>query len=256
MNKFGFVCLLTVLMTGCSVKEVRDECPCHLILDFSQVDTLAVAEALISAADELGTVYGGLVSAKEFMPEYHMDVMRSRLHLNVCSGDAGLYRPGKGLAIPEGEACPEIWIYSAGLEADSESVRDTVMLRKNHCVLTLVIEKEDSPVYGLRVKGNVNGYGVDGSPVEGTFSCIPEEAGKQRFRTVIPRQTDPSLMLEVDDGTEILKSIALGELISAGGYDWTSPDLEDLTVHIDWAFTDVVITVRGWNWSRVYQIVI
>lgn len=256
MNKFGLVSLLMMLFVGCSVKEERDECPCRLILDFSQVDTLSVPEAIIYAVDELGTVYGGLVPAEEFMPEYQMDVMRSRLHLNVCSGDDGHYKHGKGLGIPYGDACPEIWMYSSDLEAASEMVRDTVMLRKNHCVLTIIIEKEDSPVYGLCVKGNVNGYGVDGNPMEGPFSCIPKEIGKKRYRTVIPRQADPSLILEVDDGTEILKSIALGELISAGGYDWTSPDLEDLTVHIDWAFTDVVITVRGWNWSREYEIVI
>lgn len=256
MNRFGLVSVLMMLVIGCSVKEVRDECPCRLILDFSQVDTLSVTEALIYAADELGAIYGGHVPAKEFMPEYQMDVMRSMLHLNVCSGDGGLYRPDKGLVIPYGDACPEIWMYSTALEAASESVRDTIKLRKNHCVLTLVMEKDDSPVYGLCVKGNVSGYGMDGSPVKGLFSCVPEEAGERKYRTVIPRQTDSSLILEVDDGTEILKSIALGELISAGGYDWTSLDLEDLTVHIDWAFTDIVITVRGWNWSRVYEIVI
>ena len=248
--------ILLMIFTGCSVKEVRDGCPCRLILDFSDTDTLAVRELHAYAVDEVGTVFGSKLSAKQFMPEYHLEVMRSRLLVNVCAGDEGMYVPGKGLSIPYGEDCPETYMYWREIDMAGEYVRDTVILCKNHCVLTLIIEKEDSPLYDMCLKGNVDGYGVDGLPSEGRFSYLLSGPGLKEHRAVLPRQLDSSLMLEVNDGTEIIKCIALGELISAGGYDWNSPDLEDLTVHMDWASTDIVVTVQGWGWSYEYEIVI
>lgn len=245
-----------LILAGCSVKEVRDDCPCRLILDFSETDTLSFRELLAYAVDDVGTVYGAEISAQEFMLEYHLEVMRSRLLVNVCAAAEGRYVPDKGLVIPYGEDCPEIYMHSSDIYAEGEAVRDTVHLHKNHCVLTLTIEKEDSPLYGLCLKGNVNGYGIDGRPSDGVFAYEPLESATREYRAVLPRQKDSSLMLEVDDGTEIVKRFALGELISAGGYDWEAPDLEDLRVHVDWAVTDVVITVQGWGWSYEYEIVI
>ena len=260
MTKIKTSCLLAMILVmisaGCSVKEVRDDCPCRLILDFAETDTLSFRELLACAVDDVGAVYGKRLSAWEFMPEYHMEVMTSSLHVNVCAADEDLFMPASGLLIPYGEDCPEIYMHSKEIFAEGEAVRDTVRLRKNHCVLTLTIAKEDSPLYGLCVKGKVDGYGVDGLPSEGEFSYELPESDFKEYRVVLPRQIDSSLMLEVDDGTQIVKRFALGELISAGGYDWTSPDLEDLKVHMDWAVTDVLITVQGWGWSYEYEIVI
>ena len=63
-------------------------------------------------------------------------------------------------------------------------------------------------------------------------------------------------MLEVNDGTEVLKIFALGEYVVAGGYDWTAEELEDVEVIIDWAQTEVSIQIKGWDWVREYEIVI
>ena len=247
---------LLLFSVGCSVKELRDDCPCRLILDFSETDTLSVRELVVHAEDRAGTSYDCNLAAAEFMPEYHMEVSRSSLLLNVCSGDAGLYEPGRGLVIPYGSACPEVFMYMKEIDALGEFVRDTVSLHKNHCVLTVIFEKEDSPLYGLCLKGGVAGYGKDCRPMAGEFSFVPIESGDRSYRAVIPRQLDSSLMLEVDDGSAMIRRFALGEMIAAGGYDWDSRDLDDLTVRIDWASTDIMITINGWDWSYEYQIVI
>ena len=63
-------------------------------------------------------------------------------------------------------------------------------------------------------------------------------------------------MLEIDDGTEVLKRFALGEYLVGGGYDWTEDDLEDVKVVIDWSMTAVTLVVQGWDWVREYEIVI
>ena len=73
---------------------------------------------------------------------------------------------------------------------------------------------------------------------------------------VLPRQIDSSLMLEVDDGTDILKRFALGEYMTAGGYDWAAADLSDVTVNVNWTVTEAIIRLEGWDWVYEYEIVI
>ena len=118
------------------------------------------------------------------------------------------------------------------------------------------MEGGDSYGYDLRVKGNVNGYGKDGRPREGDFSYVPSRSEDSGYEVSLPRQSDSSLLLEIDDGTEVLKTFALGEYIKSGGYDWTTPDLEDLTVHVNWAVTTVSITVSAWDWVYECEIII
>ena len=62
-----------------------------------------------------------------------------------------------------------------------------------------------------------------------------------------PRQKDNSLRLEgIEDGN-LLRVFALGEIIAASGYDWTTENLRDVTVEIDYSKTDVIFTIEGWK---------
>ena len=46
-----------------------------------------------------------------------------------------------------------------------------------------------------------------------------------------------------------LKTFALGNYIQQCGYDWTSEDLQDIVVKIDYACTRISITVGPWEYS-------
>lgn len=254
----GLMLLLSVLLSSaaCSVKEQRDDCPCRLVLDFTDVDTLALASLRVSVSDAAGPVYERSSASGDFCPEFGISVPRCEIDVNVYSGEEDCFDPGKGIVIPYGEDCPHIFMYSSSVDARCESVRDTVRMRKNHCIMDLYMDKEEDSAYELCLKGKVSGYGPDGRPVAGDFSFCPSADKGHAYRACLPRQLDSSLMLEIDDGSEVLKTFALGEYIAAGGYDWDAPDLEDLTVHIDWAMTAVTLTVSGWDWVYECEIVI
>ncbi len=254
----GLMLLLPVLLSfaACSVKEQRDDCPCRLVLDFADVDTLALASLRVSLYDAAGAVYERSSASGDFCPEFGISVPRSEIDVNVYSGEGACFDPVKGIVIPYGEDCPHIFMHSSVVDARCESVRDTVRMHKNHCVVDLYMEKEDDREYELCLKGNVSGYGPDGRPVIGDFSFSPSAGMGHAYRVCLPRQLDSSLILEIDDGSEVLKTFALGEYVEAGGYDWNAPDLEDLTVHIDWAMTSVTLTVSGWDWVYECEIVI
>ena len=110
--------------------------------------------------------------------------------------------------------------------------------------------------FDMTLVGNVCGYCADGAPMPGRFNCSPEMVGKSSYIVNLPRQRDASLMLEVNDGTQVLKTFALGEYVKACGYDWTEEELKDVTVGIDYARTQIRIAVQGWDEVYEFDIVI
>jgi hypothetical protein len=63
-------------------------------------------------------------------------------------------------------------------------------------------------------------------------------------------------MLVVDDGSDSTRYFALGQYIVDSGYDWTSPDLGDITVTLDYALTEISIRIEGWDGVHRYEVVI
>ena len=258
MIKRAYIMAAMMIMSaaGCSVKESRDGCPCRMVMDFSDVDTVAVRQVRLYVDDRKECVCDMELDAGDFFPEYSASVPRSRMYVNVYEGDSGFLEHGEGIRIPYGMDCPELYMHSAVLETYGEYFEEKINLHKNYCRLTLYLDKQDSFAYDLCVKGNVDGYCMDGTPHQGDFSYVLEADASQVYEVVLPRQIDPSLVLEIDDGSDVLKRFALGEYIVAGGYDWEANDLEDLTVHVDWAMTSVSISVSGWDWVYECEIVI
>lgn len=252
----GFVLVAASVMMSCSVKEDRNHCPCRLCLDFSGVDTVAVPQVRLYLTTEDAFVENASYRTSTVFPEFVVSVPRTDVYVNVYGSDEGLLQPDKGLVIPYGQDCPRLFSFSSKVDARNEVSRVRVGLHKNHCVMTVVIRKNNELDYGLCIKGNICGYRADGSPMEGRFSYIPSADESGGYSAVLPRQVDSSLMLEVDDSTGVIKEFALGEYISAGGYDWNAEDLEDVEVIIDWAQTSVLLTVQGWDWVKEYEIVI
>ena len=250
------LCMSALLvLAGCSVKEDRSMCPCRLNLDFTEVDTSVISAVKVNVS-ESGNILDDLcLNADEFYPSCFLDVKRSVLDLSICSGDRGLWQGPSGLRIPYGEDCPPLYLHSSVIDTQMEIADERVYLFKNHCVMTMVLETFDYQNCQLRITGNVNGYDQHGVPSEGPFEYVPLVEGGVS-KVILPRQTDSSLMLEVDDGTDVLKRFALGEYMAAGGYDWTTPDLSNVTVNVNWTVTEITIRLQGWDWIYEYEIVI
>lgn len=242
------------IVAGCSIKENRDECPCRLLLDFSEVDA-----SVIWSADLLVMAQGGVVYAEEVgIPvqdgPIQVDVPRTDLSVNVYAGNSVDPVPGEGMMIPYGEQAPELYIHSSEIDTRKEMVREKVVMRKEHCVVSVKVSDSEGFPFTLEVAGNVCGYDGSGLPVQGEFMCGVDGNAVDGFRVVVPRQLDSSLELIVCDGTEVAKIFALGEYLESSGYDWTKEDLEDVTVWLDYSLTYVVLTVQGWDEEFTYKV--
>ena len=147
------VSLLGILFSSaCSVKEDRTPCPCLLEMDFICPDMpeLKAAGLVVTSSDE--KVWTDTVDLMRAKASYQVPVPRTDIHVRAWSGAGGL-ASDQGVMIPIGEDCPRIYMHDSDLRASGEYFHETVTLRKNHCVMTLVTEGEGRISADLRLKG-------------------------------------------------------------------------------------------------------
>ena len=248
------------LLLSCSVKEDRSVCPCHLTVDPSCI-FLPLEEDLASL-DVSGA--GSFLLTQELYevngPEpFVVEVPRPNVFLTVHSGAGDCFLPGEGIRIPPGEQCPPVYMYSRRIVTDGETAEAAPLLSKQYCLLTVrIVPLNDVFLesFHLSVEGTVCGYNLDASPAPGEFRCASAPSAEGICEMCLPRQRDNSLMMQVLEGEHSLRWFALGEYIAASGYDWTTPDLEDIYLEIDYAATEFTIRVNDWETTIEREVLI
>ena len=244
---------LLFLVVACSVKEDREVCPCRLTLDFKGVDTTLVRRANILATSSEGIVFFDSVAVADFDKEYVRNVPHRAMKINVWGGTG----TDEDLQIPYGCECPHLYMHTFEPDLSGEECHEKILLKKNHCCLTVLLDGRDDMPYCLTFRGNVDGYGHDGRPSGGEFACVAYPAEDGGSQVVVPRQKDSSLLLEVDDmKAPFTKTFAIGEYLDAAGYDWTATELDDADVVIDYYLTGIKITFKGWDKEYSYDIIL
>lgn len=226
-----------------------------MVLDFSLYDGMdsSLADLLITSHGE--KIWEDTVDMAVYGQGYEAYVPRELLHVRVWSGTGGLASEA-GLSIPLGKDCPRIYMHDSDVEAAGEDCHETVRLRKNHCVMRVTVAGDGGFPYRMTVRGNVAGYDATGNPLPGDFEYVLHDDGfEDGYHVVLPRQLDSSLLLEIDDGTGEYRSFAIGQYIVSSGYDWQSDDLEDVTVTIDYALTEIRLSIKGWESVYVYEMI-
>ncbi len=246
--------LLLASLSACSIKEDRTVCPCRLVMDFSKIDTLDVRSVRTLLADGETVISSSSYEAEDFMPELALDVPRSKIAINVYAGaDHGCVLEN-GLQIPLGQDCPELYMHSSLVDAEGESACERIRLHKNFCRMRIEFVNTEGRTYVLRLKSNVCGYDMGGSPMEGSFAYEPHMSDGRNCEVRLPRQIDSSLSMEIDDGTGVQKVFSLGGYIAATGYDWAAEDLADIDIVIDWSMTSIRLGVKDWENVHEYEI--
>ena len=250
----GLVLLAGVhLGSACSVKEDRDLCPGLLSLDFVCPDIPDARHVGLLVTSDEDVVWSDTVDVMMNGDGYSVSVPQTRLHVRAWTGDDAMVTES-GLVIPYGQDCPRVYMHDSDIMVTGEYFHEVVTLRKNHCVMTLNTEGEGRIPSDLKLRGNVAGYDAEGAPLYGSFEFLLEDGGlEEGYKAVLPRQMDASLMLVIDDGGGSHKAFALGQYIVSSGYDWTAPDLEDITVTLDYALTEIRLIISGWESVYEYE---
>ena len=259
-KRYGNYLIGLVLLGGlavgqaCSVMEDRTPCPCILNIGFISPENVDCRSVGFRVSSSEVFEWEDTLDLDRNGHRYQVSVPRTRLHVRAWAGDGGTVSD-LGLLIPLGQDCPRVYMHDSDIRAEGETYDETVTLRKNHCVMTLVTEGEGQISSDMLIRGNVAGYDEAGRPVNGDFEFLLDDMGMdQGYVAVLPRQVDASLVLEIDDGKGSSKVFALGQYMISSGYDWNEPDLEDVTVTLDYALTELRLVVNGWESVYRYDV--
>lgn len=252
------VALTITSLSGCSVKEDRDACPCILFLHFPEGGKEWEKLVVFLNGDQFSV--RDTVDLRQLDPKgYRRMVPRGQVHLLAAAPIGTAFSPIGRLPIPEGKDCPPVYMDARTLDTRSSVVRDTVHLYKNHCRLTMEFSYLDPIGFEqleMSVTGGVDGYDERGQMTEGRFRypLHPDEQG--RCQVFLPRQMDESLALVMEKDGIVCQTFAIGEFMKEVGYDWSSPSLKDCRMSIDVAITSMVVEIGGWKKTYSYKFAI
>lgn len=244
------------LLVGCSVLEDRTQCPCHIVFDFSDQANYC-ADSIAVALQSGGYNSSFVVYCPSYEDLVRMDVpSRSVLNVSALGASSAELDNDKRLVIPVGEQCPQAYMFTSQYDISAEDASVYVKLHKNYCGISVSFSSPSPDLYDMEVSGNVCGYFGDGSPLPGKFSYSPSFDENSMSFFCIPRQVDGSLRLGIQYGNGPVRYFALGNYILESGYDWTKEDLDDIVVCIDYAATEIRITVDDWSYEEEFEVVI
>ena len=218
------------VLVSCSVKEDRADCPCWLTVRASYPNEV------VSAWFGTHTLFEGLVGEQidRQVPRGTVDLVASR---------------GKFTVAP-GQQMDELYATALQVDTQCEEAEAIPFLNKQFARIYLEFKEADEGRLNItmEVAGNVKGADKRTlAPVQGAFSCTPEDNPDGGYVFRAPRQKDNSLILNrwSADGEE-LPPILLGQLIQKAGFDWTAESLGDVSILADLPAQTFQITVQDW----------
>jgi len=243
-----YILIITAVLTApsitcCSIKEDRQECPCQLTIILDKVP-----ERIMNKTDGLwmnistegkGMAMDRPLTGSDYSePEWFETDVQKGLVSVICSSN-------KALEVPYGSECDSIFAYSDKVRCYEDIARDTVLLKKQWCTATIVLEEaEASQSYFFEVTGKWTGMSGSGlEPIPGAFYAIPRRLSADTFQIRLPRQGDDTLDMTMNG----LYKYALGKLLAGAGYDWSAPNLDDITIIINYARAEIQVTISPWE---------
>ena len=245
-KRVGYLLLAVFSLGACSVLEDRDSCPCTLSL----VPASDVGRVDVMLDTGNGFLWEGSV---EDLAGSCFEVPREKLRCCVAQGaEPG---PEGSRIIPEGEDCPEIYMYRSLIDARCAAVTDTVVLHKYFCVMDIRLDgTEARKARCLTVRSPSAGYDRYGESLEGVFCHSPSRLKGGTYRLRLPRQMSAALELEVEFISGGSAVFPLGVYLENMGYDWTAEDLEDVQIAIDSRSSTVRIITSCWQKSFSFDL--
>ena len=255
--KTGLLIAIVTASASCSLKEDRDGCPCHLIIDLDNAVGNGNADIFIFQDGE--EVLADNVVPADYPEGYRREVRRRPASATVIQGLEESVLNGGRLVIRDGNDADRLFLYNETLQCGSETVMATADLHKNWTTLEISLAAEageDSPAGNVRIdiSGGICGMDLrNGAPVRGDFQCIARlaDSGFAVYAVNLPRQisSEDEILIAVSRNGKELFSCDISEAISKTGFDWSKPDLDDIRLGLDYISASVNVEIAEWETS-------
>lgn len=267
--------LLCVAISSCSkiVNEERDDCPCSVMMDLSDV------------GEEIGSINlwivrsgsGEIVCSERVLPYNYSRIMEFPLRRDLYRwylwGGAGRAtelsiieeNPYIVLKKREGFSADSLWFGCGLIDArgeESEFLTSSLTKEFINCKFRLRGGLGPEENLSILCTGTTVGYSLDGIPVGGPSRTyvkgVKGEDGISEAEFRLLRQTtfrglSLSLTVEGNEGDRKLAEVRLGEILQEAGYDMEG-ELRDIDFTLDAALGLFSIAVKGWNHTVDVQI--
>ena len=255
--KTGIFMAIVTASASCSLKEDRDGCPCHLIIDLDNAVGNGNADIFIFQDGE--EVLADNVVPADYPEGYRCEVRRRPASVTVIQGLEESVLNGGRLVIRDGNDADRLFLYNETLQCGSETVRAAADLHKNWTTLEISLAAEageDSPAGNVRIdiSGGICGMDLrNGAPVRGDFQCIARlaDSGFAVYAVNLPRQisSEDEILISVSRNGKELFSCDISEAISKTGFDWSKPDLDDIRLGLNYISASVNVEIAEWETS-------
>ena len=257
-----------LLCISCSVYEDRRACPASLRFEVRNTRAFLPSRSVsfdvrsCGSGDRLGSDSQPLEVLGS--DDYRMSIRKDLVDVGGITGGAHGKLSSTRYTYPLGSPSDTVYHFHVhGIDATGEEATVPVMLTKEFCRLTVLFNTDEDGefIYDIRVRGNTCGLDLmTGEPLEGPFSTIPYSPSKGEFTTVVPRQRDDALTIEIwaggnnAAGNVHLEDIELSKYLGyIPGFSWGMADLPDITVRIDYARPSFEIWIDDWKIGRTFS---
>ncbi|MBQ7749763.1 MAG: hypothetical protein IJR77_00895 [Bacteroidales bacterium] len=260
-----------LLCPSCSVHEDRRDCPASLRFEVRNTKAFLPSRSVSFEVRSSGS--GDRLGRDSQLLEvlgsddYRMAVKKDLVDVGGITGGAHGKLSSTRYTYPVGSPSDTIYHFHVhGIDATGEEATVPVMLTKEFCRLNVLFKYDENEdfIYEIRVRGNTCGLDLmTGEPIEGAFSTIPYSPSKGAFTTVVPRQRDDSMIIEIwangknpsENGH--LEDIELSKYLGyIPGFSWGMADLPDITVRIDYVRASFEIWIEDWQVGRIFNYII
>lgn len=249
--------LLIIFHLSCTVREDRDMCPCVLELVFAERDSTMLRDGVlvrvITETEKNETIVQQDTIRIRGDLSYKMSVAKGVSRI-MCAWPISSVSPdwAKPIIVSNGRECPKLWSSHITADTGKDAAIVDASLHKNFCTIDLRLRGNKD--FRLEARGKICGYGMEGELIEGSYSAQmrkDDESTMADWTVRVPRQHDNSLKLDIFPSDDIARTFSIGNFIEQSGYDWTSPDLKDIRLEIDYTVTYVSFTID--NWSKTFH---
>lgn len=249
-----------LVITACSIKEERMDCPCWLNLNYdSIIHTFDYKTALV-------TVIGNEVVCQENVEIIPLEGVGNeyqvprRLNIATCAvGHENLWWHQDTLSVPTGLDWGKVYVDSQEVDCTSDLAHVDFNVHKEYCQINFIlVGLNDASKYpfDIRVRANCNALRMrDRKPISGKYTSYAQpENTAELFRVHVPRQENNEMTVDLlykkadhkYEKNDLVKTYDIGEALDSVGYNWDKEDLDDLYITIDFVLGTFSVRILPW----------
>ena len=241
-----------LLLSSCTVREDRALCPCRLEVDLSGFAVFG-RHASVAFWEGTNARLEDAYTDSSFVRAVIKDAFDASVWCNVSEGRIS----GSRLIALSGAQPDSLRAFKSWLDCTGETCTETAVPHRQFARITLKVCMEPGTHYPyvFYVESDYNGLDLrDFSPVRGNLVFPVRQTEEDTFVFNLLRHgPDTMVRIGIYDETERADELPLHEWMRAAGYDWDAPDLEDITLYLDYVHQKIRIIVSNWQEGEVIE---